>query len=142
MLQTAVILFACLVCLALLGLAFYAARRADMSIERRIQDAESGGHPLSRDEQAAVLARRLRPRDALPPGVADWPSRSESRHLWLLLGLAALAGLVVGQLIASAVDASGLGRNLIWSGAVGVVTWVVVMGIALYRHRQQRSKAE
>ena len=137
MLQTLVILFVCLLALALLGLWFYAARQADLSIERRIQDAESGGRPLSRDEQAAVLARRLRPHDALPPGVADWPLQSRSRQVRLIFVLSVIAGFVVGQVIANALDVSGLERGLICSGAMGIATWVLLMGFGLYQRRHQ-----
>ncbi len=137
MLQTLVILFACLIFLAILGLMFYAAHEADMSIERRIQDAESGGRRLSIDEQAAVVTRGLRPRDALPPGEGNFTPQSR-RLSWLLLGVPLLAGFVVGQLIADALDISGMERMLVCSGAIGVLSWVVLMSFGLYRRRQQQ----
>src|SRR4051812_22468725 len=64
MLETVVILFAVLVAVAIIGLFLYAARQADLSLERRVQDAEAGGRPLSLDERSAVRVRGVHP---IPP---------------------------------------------------------------------------
>jgi Flp pilus assembly protein TadB len=61
MLETVVIVVAGTGSLALLALAFYSARQADLNLQRRVDDAEAGGHPLTPSEQAAVRTRGIRP---------------------------------------------------------------------------------
>jgi hypothetical protein len=125
MLETIVVLFAVAVGVAMLGLAFYAAHQADLNLERRIQDAGAGGRPLSADESAAVRARRLRP---VVPG-----ERGGSWVYLLVLGIV-IAGIVIGQVVASALGIHGIARVLICSGAIYVVFWLV-FGLVLLRKR-------
>ena len=97
MLETVVILVAALGFVALLGLMFYAAHQADSSLQRRVQDAEAGGRPLSADERAAVQVRGIR---TIPPNEdgGGWYARYRRRNA--LTRTHAVIGIVVVSYLA------------------------------------------
>lgn len=98
MLETVVVLCAAAVSVGILGLAFYAARQADLNLQRRVEDAEAGGRPLSADERAAVRVRGVRP---IPQseGGGGWYARYRRRNALTrthaLIGMLLAAYLVV-----------------------------------------------
>jgi hypothetical protein len=79
MLETVVISFAALLTVAIISLLMYAAHQRDLNLRRRFDAAETGGHPLSPDERAAVKGQGW---DRVPPGDDSgwWYSRYRRRR--------------------------------------------------------------
>jgi hypothetical protein len=136
MLETVVLSFAAVVGVAILGLAFYAAHQADLNLQRRFQDAEAGGRPLSADEKAAVQVRGIRP---IPPNEdgGGWYARYRRRNALtrnhVLIGILLVSYLVV---FAFVVELVGFPLGLITMSLLGQAA------VGLYVLRSRSTGAE
>jgi hypothetical protein len=126
MLETVVIAAAVAGGLATLGLMFHAARQADLSLERRVQDAEAGGRPLSADERAAIRVRGYRPIPQNEDG-GGWYARYRRRNA-LTRGHLVIGALLLGYVVVFALAVDLLGFPL---GAVAMYLLGLV-AIGLY----------
>ena len=111
MLETVVILFAAVVCVALLVLMFYVAHQQDLNLQRRVDDAETGGRPLSPDESARVLVRGIRPTARPDEGGGGWYARYRRRNA-LTRTHAVIGMLMLGYLVVFALVVDLLGFPL------------------------------
>jgi hypothetical protein len=134
MLETVVILFAAVVGVALLALAFYAAHQQDSNLQRRVDAAEAGGRPLSPDERATVLVRGIRPTSPPDEGGGGWYARYRRRNA--LTRTQALIGAVLGSYLtvfAVVVGLLGLPLGFIAMYLLGL------LAVGLYALRNRRT---